>query len=77
MTARNAGPLRSYASMRARNICVNRSEVSVPLANAAFTSAIVAASRSMARCAEIVAKADEHDNSGDNGAIEDPHRREL
>ena len=63
--------------MRARNICVNRSDVSVPLANAAFTSAIVAASRSMARCADTVVQSGEHDNGGGNGAIEDPHGREL
>jgi hypothetical protein len=43
--------------MRARNIWVSRSEVSVPLANAAFTSAMVAASRSMARCADTVVQA--------------------
>jgi hypothetical protein len=47
------------------------------LANAAFTSAMVAASRSMARCADTVVQAAKHDNNGGNGAIENPHGRKL
>src|SRR6187455_907018 len=38
--------------MRARNIWTSCSDVSVPLANATLTSAIVSASRSIVRCAE-------------------------
>ena len=70
MIALMAGPFLSYASIRLRYALTNTSDVNVPLANAAFKSAIVAVSmfRPAARAGTYNALASTNDASTEHSA---------